>query len=289
MNGARQIRGVEIELLQKRGQKFGRLEFREVFPVKIAPVHDAPSAKMEEIHGHQRRLRVPGQHVDVVPLRGGNFLAFFDLGERAQQVAIRRGLLEAFGVGSLHHARFEALHQVVAAALEKQFRVARRFRVFLIRGQSGNARPVAAANVILQAGPRVRARQVHRAGRNAKRFVDEVDDAVREAVREKRPEVNRAVFDQAPRHVHARIFLERRIANVRVGLVVAQQHIEFRLVLLDQAVFERQGFALVVHDDVVDDPRFPAPANRSWHPASAIRGNTISRDCAGNSIFPRTK
>ena len=123
--------------------------------------------------------------------------------------------------------------------------------------EPGNARPVAPANVILQAGPRVRARQVHRAGRNAKRLVDEVDDPVREAVREERPEVNRAVFDQAPRHVHARKFLERGVSNVRVRLVVAQQHIEFRLILLDQTVFERQGFALVVHDDVVEIRDFP--------------------------------
>ena len=79
-----------------------------------------------------------------------------------------------------------------------------------------------------------------------------MDDPVREAVREERPEVNRAVFDQAPRDVHARIFLKRRVSDVRVRLVVAQQHIEFRLILLDQIVFERQGFALVVHDDVVD-------------------------------------
>ena len=84
-----------------------------------------------------------------------------------------------------------------------------------------------------------------------------MDDPVREAVREKRPEINRAVFDQAPRHVHARIFLERGVANVRVRLVVAQQDIEFRLVLLDQIVFERQGFALVVHDDVIEIRDFP--------------------------------
>ena len=188
--------------------------------------------------------------------------------KRAQKVAVRRGLLEAFGVGSLHHAGFEAFHQVVAAALQEQFRVARRFRIFLVRGQTRNARPVAAANVILQAGPRVRARQVHRAGGNAKRFVDEVDDPVGKAVRKERPEINRAVFDQAPRHVHARKFLERGVANVRVGLVVAQQDIEFRLVLLDQAVFERQGFALVVHDDVVEIRDFPHQgAGFGVHPA----------------------
>ena len=76
--------------------------------------------------------------------------------------------------------------RIVPAALKKQFRVARRFRVFLVRSQPGNARTVAPANVILQARPRMLARQVHRAGGNAKCLVDEVDDPVREAMREER-------------------------------------------------------------------------------------------------------
>ena len=96
------------------------------------------------------------------------------------------------------------------------------------------------------------ARQIHRAGRNAEILVNEMDDAVRQAVREKRAEVERAVFAQAAGDVDARIFLKGREANVGIGLVVAQQHVEFRLVLLDEIVFERQGLALVVHDDVVE-------------------------------------
>ena len=82
-------------------------------------------------------------------------------------------------------------------------------------------------------------------------------DAVRQAVRKEWPEVNRAVLDQPARHVHARIFFKRRVADVRIGLVVAQQDIEFRLVLLDQTVFQRQGLALVVHDDVIEVRDFP--------------------------------
>ena len=44
VNGARQVGGVEVQLFQQRGQKFGGLEFLEILPIKIAPVHHASSA-----------------------------------------------------------------------------------------------------------------------------------------------------------------------------------------------------------------------------------------------------
>ena len=94
--------------------------------------------------------------------------------------------------------------------------------------------------------------QIDRAGRHQKVFVDQVHQPVRQAGREVRAEIDRAVLVQPPRHVHARILLERRVANVGIGLVVAQQNVEFRLVLLDQFVFERQRFFLVVDDDVFE-------------------------------------
>ena len=74
---------------------------------------------------------------------------------RAQQVAVAAGLLVALRFGRLHHALAQAGDQVVAPPFEKRARVARGFRVALVGGQSGDAGPQAAVNVILQAGPRV--------------------------------------------------------------------------------------------------------------------------------------
>ena len=249
---AREVGGVQVKLLQQRGQKFGGLEFVQVFPIKVAPVHDAPPANVKQIDGHQRRLGMPGQDVDIVPRGGGNFLALLDLRERSQKIAVGGRLFETFGTGGLEHARLQTFHQVRTAALQKHFRVARGLRVFFIRGESRNAGPVAPADVILQARPRVSARQVHRARGDAKRLVDEMDDPVRKTGGEIGTKVNRAVFRKAPGDVHARIFLERRVTDVRIRLVVAKQDVELRFVLLDQIVFEGQGFALVVHDDVID-------------------------------------
>ena len=60
---------------------------------------------------------------------------------------------------------------------------------------------------------------------------------------------------QAAGDVDARIFLVRQL-DVRIGLVVAQQDVEARLVLLDEVVFERQRFFFVIDQDVVDIARF---------------------------------
>ncbi len=74
MDETRQIGGIEIELLQQRRQKFGGIEFVQVLPVKIAAVHHAPAAQVEQIHGHLRRLGVPCEHVGIVAFGRGDFL-----------------------------------------------------------------------------------------------------------------------------------------------------------------------------------------------------------------------
>ena len=184
MNGARQIGGVEIKLLQQRREKFVGVEFVEVFPVEIAAIHDAAAAQVEKIRGHLRRLGVPREHVGVVARGGGDFLALLDLLDGAEQVAIAGGLFVALRFGGLRHALAQAGDQIVAAAFEKRARVARGFGVAFVGGESGDAGPQAAMNVVLQAGARMSAREVHGAGGHAKMLVDEVHDAVRQAVRE---------------------------------------------------------------------------------------------------------
>ena len=84
--------------------------------------------------------------------------------------------------------------------------------------------------------------------------VDEVHQPVRQVGREVRAEVGGAVLAQAARDVDARVLLVGEL-DVGVGLVVAQQDVEARLVLLDEVVFERQRFFFVVDQDVVDVAR----------------------------------
>ncbi len=106
-------------------------------------------------------------------------------------------------------------------------------------------------DVILQAGPWMTPAQIHGARRHQKMLVDQMNQPVSEAGREVRPEVGRAVFVQPARHIDAWVFLERRVTDVGIGLVVAQEDVELRHVPLDEIVFKRQRLFLVVHDDVV--------------------------------------
>ncbi len=80
--------------------------------------------------------------------------------------------------------------------------------------------------------------------------VNEMHDAVCEAVRKIWAKIERAIFQQTPCNVDARKSFKGRVADVRVSFVVAQQNIKFRFVLLDQIIFKRQCLALVVHHDV---------------------------------------
>ena len=70
-----------------------------------------------------------------------------------------------------------------------------------------------------------------------------------------RAEVSGAVLAQAAGDVDARVALAGQL-DVGVGLVVAQQHVEARLVLLDEIVLEGEGFLFVVDQNVVDVARF---------------------------------
>ena len=237
MDVAWNIFGVEVELLQQRRQEFGGVEFVEIFPVEIAAVDDPAAADVEQVDGDLRRLGVPAEHVGIVAGSGGDFLPFLHFGDGAQQVAVGGGLFELFVFRRGVHADLEAVGQVAAPAFEEHAHIVRGFRVAFVSDQAGDAGAEAAVNVVLQAGARMRAGQVHGAGRDQKMFVDQVNHLIRQARWEIGAEIHRAVFGQAAGDVDPREFLEGGVADVRVGFVVAQEDIEFRFILLDEIVF----------------------------------------------------
>jgi len=73
---------------------------------------------------------------------------------------------------------------------------------------------------------------------------------MREVPREERPIVARAILQNAAGHINAGISF---ICELYVGkrFVVSQQHVETRLVLLDEVVFKRQCFLVVVYLDEI--------------------------------------
>jgi hypothetical protein len=109
-------------------------------------------------------------------------------------------------------------------------------------------------DVVLKARLGVEARQVHLARRHLEMTMDEVHEPVRQVRRKVRAEVRRAILPEPAGDVHARVFLIGQL-DIGIRLVVAEQDVETRLVLLDQVVFERQRFFLVIDQDVVDVAR----------------------------------
>jgi len=69
---------------------------------------------------------------------------------------------------------------------------------------------------------------------------------------EVRAEVGRAVFAEPTRDEDFWVAVGERELDVGVSFVVAQEDVEARLALLDQVVFEGQGFALIGDEDVFD-------------------------------------
>ena len=82
--------------------------------------------------------------------------------------------------------------------------------------------------------------------------VDEVDDAIGEIRWKIWTVIDGTIAPQPARHVDARVALGRRELDVGIALVVAQQNVIARLLLLDEVVFERQRFAFVGDGDVLD-------------------------------------
>jgi hypothetical protein len=137
------------------------------------------------------------------------------------------------------------------SALQEHAYIAHRGGVSFVGGEPLHARPEAAMNVELQAGLGVKTGKIHLARRNLEMPVDEVHQAVRQIGGEVGAEIGGAILPQAPGNVDARVLFVGQL-DVGIRLVVAQQDVEARLVLLDQVVLEGQRFFFVIHQDVVD-------------------------------------
>ncbi len=92
-------------------------------------------------------------------------------------------------------------------------------------------------------------REIDEARGNKKALVNEMQDAASEAGRKVGAKIERAVFLDAAREIDAGIFFGQRELDIGIGLIVAKDDVELGLVLLDEIVFEGEGFALVGDDD----------------------------------------
>ncbi len=110
----------------------------------------------------------------------------------------------------------------MAPSFEERARIVRGFGIPVVGDQAGDARAPAAANVILEARAGMLPREIDGAGRDAERLVNEVNDAIGEAMGKEWAEIDRTVFAQPASDVHARIFFKGRKTNIGIGLIVPQ-------------------------------------------------------------------
>jgi hypothetical protein len=92
--------------------------------------------------------------------------------------------------------------------------------------------------------------------------VDQVDDPVGEVAGKVWAVIVAAVLAQAARHVNPGITLAQGELDIGIGLVVAQENVEARLLLLDQVVLKRQRLLIVVDNDVFNVHRLAQQASR---------------------------
>ena len=226
-------------------------EVGQVFPEEVAAVDDFASAHVEEVDGQHALLVVEAEDVGVLVVGGGDALLVVHLVDGDELVAQAGGKLVLLGLRRHRSCGRSGGFELAGLAVEKELHVADGLRVGLGRGEAFDAGAEAALDVVLQAGARVVAREVDLATGDEEAAVDEVDQAVREVAGKVGAEVGAAVLAQAAGDEDFGIAVGERELDVGVGLVVAQQDVEARLALLDEVVFEREGFVLVGDGDVV--------------------------------------
>ena len=164
-----------------------------------------------------------------------HILVLLDTSEVSDLVPVTCGPLELKGGRGRLHLLFESRQHVAALALEKHDGQADVLRVLLAADQADAGR-AAAVDLVLQARSRAVLEEAVLAGTNAEESLQDVEAVAHGRRARKRPEVPTAFLGAAmegkPR--------ERMVCQLDegIGLVVAQDNVETRLLGLDQALFE---------------------------------------------------
>ena len=196
--------------------------------------------------------RVEAPDVGVGADAGDDLLALAEHLDGGDAVAQDSGLLEVQLLRLVLHLGLQLACERLIVTREERARLLDALLIFL-RVRLAAAEAVAAAHVMVEAGallPDI-AREPARAGRQAEGGADRVDGGAGLAARAEGPEVARAVV---------RRFVGKREARIGpagetdkgVALIVLEQNIVVRLMLLDEGVFEDQRLELAGDKDGVE-------------------------------------
>jgi len=146
----------------------------------------------------------------------------------------------------------EGFVEVGGAAFEEESRVVDGLGVGFAGGEVLDAGAEAAADVVLETRAGVVAGEIDLAAGQKEAAMDEVDDAVGEVAGEVGSVIGAAVAAQTAGDENFGPAVAEGELYIRIGFVVAEEDVEAGLALLDEVVFEGEGFVLVVNEDVVD-------------------------------------
>ena len=145
--------------------------------------------------------------------------------------------------------RLQPFDQVVVSAFEKKLHVLDSFLVMLERRETFDTRPEASVNVVLQTGSWTPAVDLNVAVADEEITFDQLQRFASQTCWEEWTEVCGAVFANASCDNGTRTRLVDRELYIRIGFVVTQEDVVFRLTLFDEIIFKRECFSFCVGDD----------------------------------------
>ena len=234
--------GHGVVLDQERAERLGVVEHDFGEGVRDVP-DDATGAHVEHRDLDFTAPSGPAEHVPIDRALADDLLALHRLLDRRDAIAQPRRVFETLLARSARHRVAEFAQQFVGAAAQEERRALDELGV--ARGvDQVAARRQATLHLVLDAGPAAPAVVAeHRIGTGAQRedAAQVRDRLAQRLARRVGTEVRRAVVLEAAHRRRARPRFARVEAQAEVLLVVAEAHVEGRLVALDQLVLEQQG------------------------------------------------
>ena len=242
-NAARRGLARQIVLLDKRRQRVVRLlRHRQDL---IVLIHEVALDKVQHRKAGLRLRLVPADDVGVRHRACRDELLLPEQLNGAQTVAVFRRALKAQLLGCSLHLLLQLLTQALVLALEQKDGLLQP-RVIVRLLHAGPAPAVAALHLIVQAGPLPAdvAREFFGATRQAERRAQGVDDLLRAPAASVGAEIARAVIRDARGQRDDGIVLAQVDAQVGIALVVLEQDVVFRHIVLDERAFEHERLEL---------------------------------------------
>ena len=222
--------------------------------------HHPPLAHHQPVHaGLPVQHRAPVQ-IGVLLVQGGRLLPVEPEVQLLQRVPVLCRQLEGAVFRRLPHGRLQMALELVPVPFQEQLGAPGLLAVggFVHRRHTGGGAPV---QLVLQAGPAAPAIDLDVAVADLEEPVDQFRRAVGGGGREERAEIEGAVLLHLAGDEHLREGVLPGQLHVRVALVVPQQDVVRRPVLLDEVVLQDQGLQLrgADHELQVPDPRHQPP------------------------------